>query len=134
MKKLTALLLGVLLLGSYSGCATITRGTSEAYLIISDPPGASAHLSTGQTCITPCTLPLKRNSSFSIRLEKNGFESTEIQVTNQSCEEGNMALAGDMIMLGGLLWAGIDKISGATRNLTPNPCDVKLVPREATGG
>jgi hypothetical protein len=42
MKKIAGLLL---LATSLSGCATITRGTSQNFVIESDPAGAEAELS-----------------------------------------------------------------------------------------
>jgi hypothetical protein len=50
--KPTRLLL-IALLPLTGACATITRGTSEAWTVTSDPSGADVKLSTGLKCITP---------------------------------------------------------------------------------
>ena len=39
-----------------SGCATVTRGTTEQVQITSEPSGADVRTSMGPTCVTPCTL------------------------------------------------------------------------------
>ncbi len=109
------------------GCATITRGTSEAFVVESDPPGAHVRLSTGETCRTPCTLRKKRKESFVVHIEKPGYEPVEVQVTNQVAGAGAAGMAGNVIF-GGLIGAAVDAGSGAMLELVPNPVKVKLVP------
>ena len=119
--------LAVPVLGLAGGCATITRGTSEAFVIESEPPGAHVRLSTGETCRTPCTLKKKRKESFVVHIEKPGYEPVEVQVTNQVAGAGAAGMAGNVI-LGGLIGAAVDAGSGAMLELVPNPVRVKLVP------
>jgi hypothetical protein len=118
----------VLALALPSGCATLTRGTTESYQVISDPAGANVTLSTGETCTTPCTLEKKRGDSFALKIEKDGYEPYEIMVNSESCEIGQVALAGNLLLIGSVIWASIDTMNGATQELTPNPCQAKLVP------
>ncbi|HHH36809.1 MAG TPA: PEGA domain-containing protein, partial [Gammaproteobacteria bacterium] len=66
-----------------TGCATITRGTTEAFVVNSKPSGANVRLSSGEICKTPCVLKKKRKDSFVVFIEKAGYEPVEIQVTNQ---------------------------------------------------
>ncbi len=115
------------LLGLAGGCATITRGTTEAFVIESEPPGAHVRLSTGETCRTPCTLKKKRKESFVVHIEKPGYEPVEVQVTNQVAGAGAAGMAGNVI-LGGLIGAAVDAGSGAMLELVPNPVKVRLVP------
>jgi len=125
----------VLLLAIPSGCATLTRGTTEAYQVISDPSGAKVTLSTGETCTTPCTLEKKRGDTFAVKIEKDGYEPYEVNVNSGNCEIGQVALAGNLLLIGSVVWASIDALTGATQELTPNPCQVKLVPtRTANSG
>lgn len=119
--------LTVPVLGIASGCATITRGTTEAFVIESEPPGAHVRLSTGETCRTPCTLKKKRKESFVVHIEKPGYEPVEVQVTNQVAGAGAAGMAGNVI-LGGLIGAAVDAGSGAMLELVPNPVRVRLVP------
>lgn len=127
-KLLSTVFFALPLLPIFTGCATITRGTSEAYQVVSDPPGALVTLSTGETCITPCAIDKKRSESFLVTIEKTGYEPYSIQVNSKSCEEGRLAMAGNLLLIGSLIWASVDSLSGATQGLTPNPCEAKLVP------
>ncbi len=47
---------------------------------ISEPPGASVRSAQGQTCETPCSLPVPSESQ-SVTFAKNGFLSQTIQVS-----------------------------------------------------
>ncbi|HSH12231.1 MAG TPA: PEGA domain-containing protein [Desulfurivibrionaceae bacterium] len=111
-----------------TGCATLTRGTTEAYQVVSDPSGALVTLSTGETCTTPCVIDKKRDESFLVTIEKAGYEPYSIQVNSESCDQGRLAMAGNLLLIGSLIWASVDSLSGATQSLTPNPCEAKLVP------
>lgn len=55
-----------------SGCASITRGTTEAYAIETIPPGATATMSNGLACETPCSVKVKRRSDFVVTIERDG--------------------------------------------------------------
>ncbi|MFQ5487483.1 MAG: hypothetical protein ACE5ET_03430 [Gammaproteobacteria bacterium] len=48
-KNLSFLIVAAVSLLGGMGCATITRGTSEAFVINSKPSGASVRLSSGET-------------------------------------------------------------------------------------
>jgi hypothetical protein len=134
IKKSGVPLFLVLVLALPSGCATLTRGTTEAYQVISDPAGANVTLSSGETCTTPCTLEKKRGDTFAIKIEKEGYLPYETTVNSENCEVGQMALAGNLLLIGTVVWASIDALNGATQELTPNPCQVKLVPNTANSG
>jgi len=113
-----------------SGCATITRGTTEAFVIESQPPGGEARLSTGETCKTPCTLEKKRKHNFTIDLEKEGYEPVSVAVVSQVAGAGAAGMAGNVVF-GGLIGAGVDAGTGATKELRPNPVQVTLAPLAA---
>lgn len=110
-----------------TACASVTRGTREEFVINSDPEGAKAILSSGQTCITPCTLKLKRKQSFSVRFEKDGFIPTEATVDSHIAAAGAAGFAGN-VLVGGIIGAGVDVYSGATKALSPNPLTVAMAP------
>ncbi len=113
-----------------SACATITRGTSQKFNIDSSPTQAEAKLSTGQTCVTPCTLNLKRKSQFKVTVSKEGYKSQEVEVHGKIKGGGAAGVAGNAI-LGGLIGAGVDAATGASLSLDPNPLKVTLVPVDA---
>lgn len=91
-----ALVLVSLLLST--GCATITRGTTEAWTIDSRPQGADVRLSTGQECATPCTLKLKRKESFTVVVSKAGYKTTNAQVISQVAGAGAAGMAGNVLV------------------------------------
>jgi PEGA domain len=108
-------------------CATVTRGTSQKFAIESTPAQAEVALSTGQTCITPCKLKLKRKHGFTATFNKPGYETLRAQVKSKFSGGGAAAGAGNLLV-GGIIGAAVDGSSGAMNNLTPNPLVVTLVP------
>lgn len=50
----------------------------------SEPPGAEAKTSTGQTCRTPCSLTLNADAPFSVTFTLNGYlpESEQVEVVS----------------------------------------------------
>jgi hypothetical protein len=107
------------------GCATVIRGTSQKFVILSSPPEARVTLSTGQSCVTPCKLKLKRKRGFTATFTKPGFEPYRAAVKSRFSGGGAAATAGN-VLLGGLIGAAVDGSSGALDDLTPNPLKVKL--------
>lgn len=119
----------VMLLGlALSGCATVTRGTTENLRVQSEPEGASVELSSGQTCRTPCDLELKRKNDYTLYVHREGFQDSEIRVESKVGGAGAAGMAGN-VLIGGIIGAGVDAFSGATNSLKPNPVHVHLVVR-----
>jgi hypothetical protein len=98
-----------------SGCATIVRGTNQSLSITSEPQGAVAKLSNGQSCVTPCQIKLKRNQGITIVFEKEGCDTTYLIVSPR------LAPSGALIMDGALYFA-----TGACFDLEPNPAHAIL--------
>ena len=109
------------------GCATITRGTNQKFVVESSPSEANVRLSTGQTCVTPCTLTMKRRSDFVVTVSKDGYQTQEAHVHGVMKGGGGAALAGNVVF-GGLIGAGVDASNGSLMNLKPNPLQVTLPP------
>ena len=107
-------LAGALALG-LSGCATAIRGTTQQISINSQPVGASVTLSNGQTCVTPCSLEVKRKNSLQVTVEKEGCQPQTTALVP--------SLAGGGVLLGGL----VDYGTGAVYDLQPNPLHVRLI-------
>jgi len=126
MKIIKIILMGCIITTSI-GCASITRGTKDTLIVNSDPSGANVSLSTGLQGKTPCTFKVSRKGGFVVKIEKEGYETVEVQVVGQMSGGGGAALAGN-VLLGGIIGAGVDAATGATKDLKPNPIDVKLVP------
>jgi hypothetical protein len=110
-----------------TGCATITRGTTEAWTVQTEPTGAQVTLSTGETCTSPCTLKLKRKLPFTVTLLKQGYVKVTTDVLSQIAGAGAAGMAGN-VLVGGIIGVGIDAASGATKELKPNPLIVSLEP------
>jgi hypothetical protein len=115
---------GALALG---GCATLTRGTHVPFKIVSSPAGAHVQLSSGETCITPCTLDLPRANPFQARLTLAGYATQTLSVASRGSAVGVVGLLGNGV-IGGMAGAGSDMDSGAMRSLSPNPLVVRLDP------
>jgi hypothetical protein len=124
MKKL--LLLGAIALAG-QGCATVTRGTTQAWTVESDPVGAEVTLSQGDHCKTPCTLKKRRKQGFEVTITKPGFETVVTQVVATVSGAGAAGMAGN-VLVGGLIGVVVDASTGAAKELRPNPLVVKLVP------
>jgi PEGA domain len=107
------------------GCATITRGSSQTWVVETEPSGAEVKLSTGQTCITPCSLNLKRKTAFTAEVVKPGFASKSAPVSSSMDGKGTLALFGNIIF-GGVIGIGVDVVTGATNGLKPNPLKIDL--------
>lgn len=130
MIRISAAMTAALFALAVSGCATITRGTSQAWTVETDPSGADVELSSGERCKTPCTLKKKRKHGFTVNITKNGYVPVRTEVLSAMSGAGGTALAGN-VLVGGLIGVGIDAGSGATKDLRPNPLVVKLEPEGA---
>lgn len=112
-----------------TACATVTRGTKEAFVVETTPSGASVATTLGVGCSpTPCVIPkVKRESEFTVTISKEGYETTTHNVTHQMSGGGGAGMAGNVI-LGGGIGALVDANNGATQELVPNPLRVTLQP------
>ena len=112
-----------------AGCATITRGTLEALVIETDPAGATANLSNGTQCTTPCAVLVKRRGEIVVTVEKAGYEPVQATVTSSVEGAGATGMAGNYF-LGpvGIVGAVVDSRGGAAHSRQPNPLVVKLEP------
>jgi hypothetical protein len=119
-------LLCVLLAGAASGCATVTRGTTEQFRVTSTPPGASVKTSTGFSCdATPCSMKMPRKAEFDVTVSKVGYASKTQHVRSVVGGGGAAGMAGNVV-LGGVIGMVVDGSDGSMNDLKPNPLDVKL--------
>src|SRR6266481_10212282 len=75
---------------------------SEMLAIESEPPGAEAKTSLGQSCRTPCQLAVQPGSEFSVTLALSGYQAQTVSVRPEA--DG----------------------AGAAPQLAPNPLHVSL--------
>lgn len=109
-----------------SGCATMTRGTSDTWTVNTTPAGAGVKTSNGFVCeATPCSFKMKRKSEFDVTIDKPGFKTWTGHVTHKVAGAGGAAMAGN-VLVGGFIGAGVDAANGAMLDLVPNPLNVTL--------
>jgi PEGA domain-containing protein len=77
---------------------------SEMLAIESEPPGAEAKTSLGQSCRTPCQLAVQPSSEFSVTLALSGYQLQTVSVRPEPQGAG----------------------AGAAPQLAPNPVHVSL--------
>jgi outer membrane protein assembly factor BamE (lipoprotein component of BamABCDE complex) len=127
MRRFSLSCVTLLALVAASGCATITRGTTEVLVINTTPAGASVQLSSGNSCTTPCSVELKRKRDYHVKITKDGYEPIDTDVLSQISGAGAAGMAGN-VLIGGLIGVGVDAATGATKSLKPNPVVVTLTP------
>ena len=115
-----------------TGCATITRGTKQKFEINSQPPGADVGMTTGDTCVTPCSLKLKRKIAFVATITKQGYKPAQVEVTSK-VRGGGVAGAAGNLLVGGIIGGIVDGSNGSMNDLRPNPIDVTLQPDTVPG-
>lgn len=108
-------------------CATVTRGTKETFKIETTPTEAEVALSTGQKCVSPCKLKLKRKDGFMVTAKKAGYKDATAKVDSK-VKGGGVAGAAGNILIGGIIGAAVDGSNGSLRDLTPNPLQLTLQP------
>ncbi|MCA6236704.1 MAG: PEGA domain-containing protein [Phenylobacterium sp.] len=113
-----------------TACATVTRGSNDAWVVNSEPPGASVTTTNGHFCAsTPCAIKMPRKSEFSAEIKKPGFKTATVSVTHKTAGAGAAGVAGN-VLVGGVIGLGVDMVTGASQDLVPNPVTVKLEPEE----
>ena len=115
---------------SSGGCATMARGMSQDFEVVTDPPGAKVETSLKKGCEpTPCKIAkVSREAKFTVTISKAGYETVTQQVTHETSAAGGAAVAASFAIPGGILWSLIDMNFGASQDLKPNPLNVTLKP------
>lgn len=119
-------MVGACALACLGACATITRGTDEAWTVQTDPSGATVKTTAGYACDqTPCSFRMRHNSEFDVTITKPGYLDATAHVSHHVVDAGAAGFLGNAL-IGGVIGAGVDVYSGATQSLRPNPLVVKL--------
>jgi len=114
--------------GSLAACATVTRGSKDAWVVNSEPSGAKVETSNGHQCpATPCAIKMSRKAKFTATITKPGYKPATVTVTHKTANAGAAGVAGN-VLLGGVIGLGVDLATGASQDLTPNPVTLKLEP------
>lgn len=131
--KTLAQLCGLFLLLYLTSCATITRGSNEAFVIETSPIGADVtvtHEGGFASCTTPCSVRVKRRGQLLVTVKKEGYKDVTTTVQSSIDGGGGTAMAGN-VLLGGIIGAGVDAGSGAMHSHKPNPLVLELEPLES---
>jgi len=89
--------------------------SSEALRIESEPPGADAKTSLGQSCRTPCELTVPSGGDLAVTLSLSGYQPQTIPVQREAAPAAERS----------------SEYGGAAARLTPNPVYVELEPAPA---
>jgi hypothetical protein len=117
------------------GCATMARGMSQDFEVMTEPPGAKVETSLNKGCEpTPCKIAkVSREAKFTVTVSKPGYETVTQNITHETSAAGGAAVAASFAIPGGILWSLIDMNFGASQDLTPNPLNVTLQPQKVAG-
>jgi hypothetical protein len=131
MKILKVCLFSCALLNAlvFTGCATVTRGTTETLMIQSTPSGADVRVSNGFTGRTPFTFTAPRKGDLIVTVSHPGYETQEHILHSGVAGKGAAGVAGNAL-IGGVIGIGVDMATGAALSHKPNPLIVTLKPVE----
>lgn len=116
---------------SLGACATVTRGSKDAWVVNSEPSGAKVETTNGHQCpATPCAIKMSRKSRFTATLTKPGYKPATVQVDHKTANAGAAGVAGN-VLLGGVIGLGVDMATGASQDLVPNNVTITLEPEDA---
>ncbi|MBI3597633.1 MAG: PEGA domain-containing protein [Nitrospirae bacterium] len=122
MKKVIAVLLLVV---NCMGCGTLFNGTTKNVGISSSPSGAQV-IVDGRSYITPAQVGLKRNQTYAITVQKEGYEPAGATV-QRSVSGWIWADVVSMLAGGaGLLGLIVDFVDGGAYDLEPDNVNVNL--------
>jgi hypothetical protein len=96
-------------------------GTTQKVPIMSDPDNAQVTTNTGYQGTTPCIFDLERKKSHLLSFKKEGYKNAQVLLKKTVCG----SVAGN-IVVGGIVGAGVDAVSGAMWKLTPEEVNVTL--------
>ncbi|HXI85976.1 MAG TPA: hypothetical protein VNH64_00845 [Parvularculaceae bacterium] len=83
------------------------------------------------TCVTPCSLDLKRKRSWNVTFTLDGYKPATGVLKPKVTGSGVVSGAGNVIA-GGIVGIGIDAGTGANLKLRPNPMKAVLVPNDSS--
>jgi hypothetical protein len=127
-KYLNGLLLSLVLLTS--GCATLTKGTSQTVTVDTDPSGAACTLTRDAKPVafvnpTPGSVPVeKAQGTISVACTKQGF----LEAAGDLASEFQAMTFGN-ILFGGIVGVVVDAASGAMHRY-PDRVTITLIPAE----
>lgn len=130
MRSILVVGLLALVAPAMGACATMARGMSQDFEVVTDPPGAKVETSLNKGCEpTPCKIAkVSREAKFAVTISKPGYETLTENINHETSAAGGAAVAASFAIPGGILWSLIDMNFGASQDLKPNPLSVTLKP------
>jgi hypothetical protein len=77
-----SLVILIVVLFVFSGCATIMHGSYHQIEVSSSPSGAKVRIDDNEVGITPLSVKVKRSKDHIISIGIAGYEEAELKVTN----------------------------------------------------
>lgn len=124
-----------------SGCATVLTSNNISFPVKTDPEGAQVNAvrlhgskkvkKIKFACVSPCSFKLRQDHSYIININKSGYKKYTKKVSSDASVE---AIGGSVlgnVLLGGIVGAGVDAVSGADDRLFPDHLNVKLINEDA---
>jgi hypothetical protein len=108
-----------------TACATVTRGSTNKVQFMSEPSGALMTTSNGMNCMTPCVLEMPRKDGFIATFKLAGYEPQVVNISTVVQGAGAAGVVGNAIV-GGIVGVGVDVVTGAANDHSPNPVSVTL--------
>ncbi|HEX8693628.1 MAG TPA: PEGA domain-containing protein [Longimicrobium sp.] len=108
-------LLAVLTLTATAGCATIMHGSKQEVGFSSNPTGATIFVNNQQVGVTPTTVSLKRKDQHTVRMELQGYQPFEMQLSR-----GTSGWVWGNLVFGGLPGLVVDALTGAIYKINPD--------------
>lgn len=121
MKIITSILTVSIFLLFTQACGTIIHGTTQEVGISSSPSNASVTINGQNHGNTPMIIDLKRKDSHMVKIELNGYQPYETNLTRSTSGWiwGN-------IVFGGLIGLVVDASAGGMYKLTPEQLNAEL--------
>jgi hypothetical protein len=123
------ILLSISVLLALTACGVLSHGTSQELSCVTAPEGALVRSANGATCSTPCTVSLKRKHDDVLTIEKEGYETVALPVRSAI----SRASVGSILLPGGLIYWGVDLVSGGGYHLVPERVAITLKPLTERG-
>lgn len=126
MKKFIVILMSVTLIFMSTSCATLFCGNTDEVVITTSPSDALVSVNGIPRGYTPLTLELEKGDSYSIRIEKEGYQDGYATISDK-------VGAGWVVLdvFAGLVPLIIDAVTGSWSGLEPDNISLALMPQPA---
>ena len=126
MKKIIVILLSVAFIFLSTSCATLFSGNTDEVVITTSPADALVSVNGIPRGYTPLTLELEKGESYSIRIEKEGYQDGYATISDK-------VGAGWVVLdvFTGLAPLIIDAVTGSWSGLEPDSISLALMPLSA---